>query len=97
MARFTLSAAAAADLRDIAAYTTEQWGAAQASLYLDALEARLGALAETPGAGRLRPELAAGLRSFPFESHVVFYVETGGGIAVARILHRRRDVEGQFG
>lgn len=96
MARFVLSANAARDLRDIARYTGEQWGPEQARLYLDALEFRLSALAETPGAGRLRPELAEGLRSFPFESHVAFYVETADGIAVVRLLHRRWDVEGQF-
>ena len=96
MARFVLSAKAAAALRDIARYPAEQWGQDQTRLYLDALEARLSALAETPGAGRLRPELAEGLRFFPFESHVVFFVEIAGGIAIVRLLHRRRDVEGQF-
>ena len=39
---------------------------------------------------RRRDELGAGIRSFPFESHVVFNTETGDGIAVIRLLHKRQ-------
>ena len=36
-----------------------------------------------------RPD--SNLGSFPFESHVIFYVATDFGITVARVLHERQD------
>ena len=97
MARFALARAAVGDLESIADYTAERWGARQAAAYLEALEIRLRDLAERPASGRARDALAPGLRSFPFESHVIFYQQTEDGIVVARILHQRQDPERHLG
>jgi len=53
-------------------------------------EARL--LLTHPGMGRKRPELAAGLRSWPTRTrYILFYFADAAGIAIARILHHARD------
>lgn len=91
MTRFDLSREAAADLNGIVDYTVERWGKSQARVYVDALQGRLTELAHQPQLGRKRDELAEGLLSFPFESHVIFYQHAAFGITVVRILHKRQD------
>ena len=93
MSRFLLSDAAAADLCDIVAYTVDRWGKRQSGVYLDGLEASMRRLADMPGTGRRRDELHAGLRSFQFESHQIFYATDDDGIVILRVLHERMDVE----
>ena len=91
MARFDLAETAQSDLVGIAEYTAQQWGKDHAVRYLDALEARLKDLARRPFMGRQRDELVEGLRSFPFESHVIYYRRADFGIVVLRVLHKRQD------
>ena len=91
MARFDLADRAQSDLVGIAEHTVAHWGTAHAAKYLDALEARLRNLARRPLLGRQRDELAEGLLSFPFESHVIYYRRSDFGIVVVRILHKRQD------
>ena len=91
MTRFDLSREAAADLNGIVDFTVERWGKNQARAYVDALQARLTELAHHARLGRTRDELAEGLLSFPFESHVIFYQHAAFGIAVVRILYKRQD------
>lgn len=91
MARFEFAGAARADIARINEFTSERWGREQAHAYLDALYGRLAELAERPGLGRRRDELAEGLLWFPFESHVIFYQVMGSGIVVVRILHSRQE------
>ncbi len=91
MKRFDLSREAAAYLNGLVEYTIEQWGKSQARVCVDALHGRLTELAHQPGVGRKREELAEGLLSFPFESHIIFYQHAEFGIAVVRILHKRQD------
>jgi toxin ParE1/3/4 len=49
-----------------------------------------------PLLGRLRPELALNLRSFPVDNHVIFYRPIDAGIEVARVLHGARDIDALF-
>ena len=50
-----------------------------------------------PLMGRTRPELAAGVRSWPTSTpYVLFYVVLEESITVLRVLHHARDVR-QFG
>ena len=82
---------------------TEIWGyiaddrELQADAFGDRLDAKFQLLARQPGLGRVREELAPGLRSFPVERYVVFYEPVLDGIAVVRVLHSARDVDTQFG
>ncbi len=90
--RYKLAPPANNDLREIAHYTKEKWGADQAKKYLKELRKALGTLAQTPKMGRLREELAPGLRSFNAGDYIVFYKESKTGINVVRILHSKRDI-----
>lgn len=45
-----------------------------------------------PTAYRERPELGAGIRSSAVKRHVIFFVITGGGVLIVRVLHGARDV-----
>jgi len=50
-------------------------------------------LVQNPLAGRQRPELVPGLRSFPVGNYVIFYVPLIDGIEVLRVMNSRRDVD----
>lgn len=39
----------------------------------------------------MRLEFGADVRSFPAESHVIYYREEEGTLSIARVLHGRRD------
>jgi toxin ParE1/3/4 len=60
---------------------------------LDDIASTCKVLAENPDVGRLREELAGGLRSFAVGKYVVFYRPARGGIVVVRVLHGARDVQ----
>ena len=60
---------------------------------LDDINSSCQLLAMQPQAGRLRPELAPELRSFPVGRYVVFYQPQDDGIEVVRVLHSARDIE----
>jgi toxin ParE1/3/4 len=64
--------------------------------FLDVLEGKFQLLAESPGIGRLRPELAPELRAFPVEAYLVFYRQAPSGIEIVRVLHGARDIEAVF-
>jgi toxin ParE1/3/4 len=53
--------------------------------------------ARFPESGRLREELAPGLRSFVVKPYVVFYRPEAGTILVVRVVHGRRDIEQLLG
>jgi len=62
--------------------------------YSDRLEARCRRIGEVPLAGRPRDDLAAGLRSLPFErSAIIFYVVEKDHVLISNIFRRGRDYE----
>jgi len=67
-----------------------------ADRFLDLLDQKCQALAETPKMGRARDDLGPGLRSFPVKRYVIFYRLRDGGIEVARVLSAYRDAEAIF-
>ncbi len=83
------------DLADIWAYIAED-SPAHADRYIDLLDKKFSQLARHPRTGRARPELFAGLRSFPLGSYVIFYLSPKSGIEIVRVLHGARDVEALF-
>ncbi|MFC3227711.1 type II toxin-antitoxin system RelE/ParE family toxin [Marinibaculum pumilum] len=84
------------DLRKIAAYTIEYWGKAQARRYLDGLRATCAEIAAMPGLGKDVSWAAAGLRSFPCQSRVIYYRPEPQRILVLAIVHRRQDPTRRF-
>jgi toxin ParE1/3/4 len=89
MPSYRFSENASADLKNIANYTLKSWGAAQTIAYLDGLEETAKQLAHSPKFGKARNDLAQGLRSFQYQSHVIYYLEENLGIVIARVLHER--------
>ncbi len=89
MPRYRFSHAAHADLDSITRYTLKSWGAAQTMAYLDGLEDTVKQLADHPKLGKPCYDLTAGLRSFQYQSHVIYYLEQKIDIVVARVLHER--------
>ena len=53
-------------------------------------------LAEYPGFGPARPELARGLRSFPVGNYIIFYRQAAHGIDVARVIQGKRNMKRIF-
>lgn len=84
------------DIEAIADYTRSTWGGEQTKKYLSALEDQLKLLAAQPALGMERPRLAEGLRSFPFDRHVIYYAVSGNGIIVVRVLHGRQEAASNF-
>ena len=96
MPRYDFTKRALADLRSIARYTRETWGRKQAWSCREELELGIQKLVLSPGVGRVRVDVAPSVRSFPIARHVVFYVESEGGITVLRLLHASMDVSRAF-
>ncbi len=63
---------------------------------LNNIDQKCQALAESPGIGRRREELAPDLRSLPVGNHVIFYRVRDDGIEVIRVLHGARDIDAIF-
>lgn len=89
MPKLTVSRPAQSDLRAIARYTWERWGALQAVKYVQDLEACFRTLAQSPGIGRACDEVSHGLHRHEHVKHVVFYRLKPGGIRVIRVLHHQ--------
>ncbi|KIH75427.1 toxin ParE1/3/4 [Geoalkalibacter ferrihydriticus] len=86
-----ISPAARDDLRDIYLFSLRNWGQNQSSKYIENLKECLWSLTERPHIGMERPELLPEIRSFPIESHIVFYQVQSKHITIVRVLHSRQD------
>lgn len=94
--QYRLTRRAEADLDDIADYTLQHWGQAQMDAYIRALYDRFEWIASKPKAGRERPEVGLGLRSYPEGSHIVFYRDTGSTVEIIAIPHQAMDSSSWF-
>lgn len=56
------------------------------------LNGALEKLAHTPLIGRLRPEIAPEVCSFPVDDYVIFFLALEDGIDVVRFVHGSRDL-----
>lgn len=88
MSHFQLTPDAQSDLIEIRRYTAKQWGNAQSHKYLSELRQTLQLLAETPSIGKPRPDVGATAMSFPYVSHVIYYVLHQQQPVVFGILHK---------
>jgi len=87
MPTYKFTAKTQQDLTRIIHYTMEMWGQVQATTYIDGLESRAESLAQTPKIAKPCPNIYAGLRCFPYESHVLYFMEAPHGITIVRVLH----------
>jgi toxin ParE1/3/4 len=68
----------------------------RAARFLGTVLAKCELLAEQPGIGRPRSDLAPDLRSFVVGRYLIFYRPLDDGIEVVRVLHGARDIEAAF-
>jgi toxin ParE1/3/4 len=80
------------DLAEIWVYIADD-NVEQADAFADLIGIKFQALADHPGIGRSRPELATDIRSFAVGRYVIFYISNPDGIDVVRVLHGARDLE----
>ncbi len=80
------------DLTEILDYIAADNFEASVAFYgrLDSVFRMLG---QTPFAGRERPELNEGLRSFPVDKYTIFYRIWAGKVSITRVLHSARDLD----
>ena len=93
MPRIRFSRRAQADLEAINRHTIETWGRKQAMAYIDGLELTAKKLAAAPKIGKPRDDLARRLRAFPYQSHIIYFMEEQKGIVIVRVLHARMRAE----
>lgn len=93
MGRYVLTAAARADLSEIAAFIREDSPEA-ARRVVQSLQTAMGRLAERPGMGHIREDLArASLRFWPVYSYLIIYRPESRPLQILRVLHAARDVQ----
>jgi toxin ParE1/3/4 len=89
--RFRKRSQADADLESIWRYIAADSTKA-ADRRIDRIGEAFKMLVQNPLAGRERPELADGLRSFSVANHVIFYFAQADGIEIVRVMSGRRDI-----
>jgi toxin ParE1/3/4 len=79
-------------------YSSQQWGTAQQDAALQAFDRAFVSLREHPHIGRMRDDIAPGLRSFGVLEHTLYYrVTSGDTVTILRILHRTMDATQHVG
>jgi toxin ParE1/3/4 len=63
-----------------------------ADRFVDRILSTCRKIADVPGMGPTRPDLAPNLRYFPIAGYLSFGRPIGGGIEVVRVLHGARDL-----
>ncbi len=95
MARVERTEQAEADLEEILDYLDEHSPDA-ADRFAKMFKEKTEALSRMPEMGRVREELAPGLRSLNVGNYLVFYRPADDGIQVIRIAHGSRDLPSLF-
>lgn len=74
-------------------YSARRWGKDVAEAYASVLRVTMTDLLDKqPSPGRDRSDdLFPGVRSFPVESHIIYYREAPTGIIVLAVLHEKQD------
>ncbi len=89
MTGYRLTHDAQSDLIEIRRFTVQQWGTAQSRIYFSELRKTIRLLAETPSLGKARPEVGLNVLSFPYVSHLIYYVVHEQQLVVFAVLHKR--------
>lgn len=92
MIRVEISEAADADLVEILAYGTGNFGLERAEAYVAGFQATFDLISRHPLAGAIHDEVRPPVRSLPHGSHRVFYDVFESEAVVQRILHKAADV-----
>ena len=86
------------DLIRIKRYIARESGSIELALrYTEKLRQQCRKLAELPGTmGRARPELMAGVRSFPHDNYIILFRYDDSLIEIISIIQGNRDIEELF-
>ena len=93
MTAFRVSRAAATDIRQIARFTQDQWGADQRRRYLTGLNHEFEVLSRNPEMAPERREFTPPVRIRRYGRHIVVYVIEGDAILIVRVLHQSMDMD----
>ena len=96
MPGFRVIKLAQSDIRGIARYTQNEWGAAQRRAYLDELNAKFETLSQTPTIAAERQDFDPPVRIHHHEKHLIVYIIEDAGILIIRVLHQSMDVPAQL-
>jgi len=96
MTSFTVSRAARADLKNIAAYTQKTWGANQRRIYIKELDTAFHFLSDNPLSVTACDCINKGLRKHAHKHHVIFYEVNHNSIFIIRVLHKSMDADVQL-
>ena len=89
MIKWQLSEQAQNDMKDIRAYTKQQWGARQSALYIRQILTKIEMLAQSPAIGIDRSnELGENIRSIFVGSHTVYYEYNNEALTIQAVLHQ---------
>ncbi len=84
---------ARADLIEAWLFVAEE-NLSAADRMLETIQACINLLAQQPLLGRERPELRAGLRSWPTSTpYILYYLPAPHSLTLVRVLHHARDVQ----
>lgn len=86
---YQLTQDAKLDLIEIRKYTKSRWGSDQTKKYTAALREAISLLAENPELGKSRQEVGKHVFSFPYGSHVIYYLKKKHNIVIFAVLHKR--------
>ncbi len=85
------------DLVGIEQYTSENWGVVQSEKYLSGLQETINLLALSPELGIERMDVQQGIKSFPYRSHMLYYIQNEEHLVVFACLHQRMIPENHLG
>ncbi len=88
---YKLSPKAVIDLSEIADYTINKFGIAQAKRYRDGFKKSFLTLAKNEYLGRSASKFSKNLRCFPYKSHTIFYIPEDGAVLIIRVLGQSMD------
>lgn len=91
MPKYVLSPQAQISLKEIRAYSLENFGNLQTSNYLKKLREQMKNLAVTPSKGQERNEIKNGYYSSFVGSHTIYYRISDTHIDIIDILHQRME------
>jgi toxin ParE1/3/4 len=96
--RIRLAPRARADLDEIWLYIARESGSqAIATRTVASITDKFGLFAKFPHVGKsLESELRPNVRTFPVNSHMIFYSTKPGEIRILRIIHASRDAQAVF-
>ncbi len=96
MPRIRYARVAEADLLELWLSIAEE-NLVAADEVLDSIQTTVLLLSSQPELGRVRPELADGLRSCPTRTqYIIFYLPEADGLMVVRVIHHARDVNDNY-